>query len=89
MITTSTGAIPVYLAILTFLLSKNYSLGVLAGLLVAGPAVIFLIAAFIFALGYFPISDYFSLNMIKDIEDAREKNIRRRKNLATYGFIFL
>jgi hypothetical protein len=87
MITTSIGAIPVYLAIATFLLPKDYSLGVLMSILVAGPAVIFLIAALIFALGYFPTVDYFSLNIIEEIEKARGKNILRRRKLAKFGFI--
>lgn len=87
MITTSIGAIPVYLAIITFLLPKEYPLGILMGILVAGPAVIFLIAALIFTLGYFPSVDCFSLDNLELIEEVRGRNIRRRRKLATIGFV--
>ena len=87
MITTSTGAIPIYLAIIAFLLPKDYALGVIMGVVAAGPAVLFLIAAFIFALGYFPISDYFSLDITDEIEKARSRIINRRRNFALIGFI--
>jgi len=87
MITTSTGAIPVYLAIITFLLPKDYALGILMGIVVALPAVFFLIAALIFAYGYFPTGDYFSLDIIEEIEIARNRNIDRRRKLATVGFV--
>src|SRR6266700_231133 len=83
MITTSTGAIPLYLAIITFLLPKNYSLDLLMGIVVAGPAVLFLLAVLIFAYGYFPTSDYFSLDVIEEIEMARNRNIDRRRKFAT------
>lgn len=85
-ITTSTGAIPVYLAIIIFLLPKDYALGTLRGILVAGPAFIFLIAALIFAYGYFPTGDCFSLDIIDEIEKARNRIIGRRKKLAAIGF---
>lgn len=87
MITTSIGAIPVYLAIITFLLPKNYSLDILMGIVVAGPAVLYLLAALIFAYGYFPTSDYFSLDFIEEIESARNRNIGRRRKFAIAGMI--
>lgn len=87
MITTSTGAIPVYLAIIAFLLPKDYSLGIFMGIVIAGPAVLFLLAALIFAYGYFPTGDYFSLDIIEEIEVARNRNIDRRRKLATVGFV--
>ena len=85
MITTSTGAIPIYLAIIAFLLPKDYSFVMLMGIVVAGPAVIFLIAALVFALGYFPTSDYFSLDLIDEIEKARSRIINRRRKFAMVG----
>src|SRR5438552_17902217 len=86
MITTSTGAIPIYLAIIAFLLPKDYALGIVMGIVVAGPAVLFLLAALVFALGYFPTSDYFSLDIIDEIEKARNRIINRRRKLALAGF---
>ncbi len=87
MITTSISAIPVYLAIIAFLLPKDYSLGILIGIVVTGPAVLFLIAALIFVYGYFPTGDYFSLDIIEEIEMARNRNIKRRQNIAIVGLI--
>lgn len=86
MITTSTGAIPVYLAIIALLLPKNYAFDIVAGIIVAGPAICFLLAALIFALGFFPISDSFSLDLINEIEKARNHMIQRRRKLALLGF---
>lgn len=87
MITTSIGAIPVYLALLTFLLPKDYKLGIQMGIVIVGPAFLFLCAALIFAYGYFPISDYFSLDSIGEIENARSRNIERRRKFSSAGFI--
>ena len=88
MITTSTSAISVYLALLIFLFPKDYSLGPLRGALVAGPAILFLVGALLFAFGYFPATASFSLDIIDEIEKARRDNINRRNNLATIGFGF-
>lgn len=85
MITTSTAAIPVYLAIIAFLLPKDYILGIGMGIVIAGPAVLSLLAALLFALGYFPINDYFSLDIIEEIEKARSKIINRRRTFAIVG----
>lgn len=87
MITTSTGAIPVYLAIMAFLLPKDYTLGIGKGIVIAGPALLFLVAALIFAFGYFPTSNYFSLDDPDEVEKARNRIINRRRNLAIAGFI--
>jgi len=86
MITTSTGAIPVYLAIIAFLLPKDYALGILMGIVVAGPAILFLLAALVFVLGYFPTSNSFSLDIIDEIEKARNRIINRRRKFALVGF---
>ncbi len=87
MIGTSTGAIPVYLGILTFLLPKEFGLGIPAGWTIATPAVGFLISAVLFTLGYLPISDKFSLDIIEEIEAALEKNIAYRKRFIWSGMI--
>ena len=86
MITTSTGAIPVYLAIIAFLLPKNYSFGILMGIVIVGPTILFLMADLVFVLGYFPTSDYFSLDLIDEIEKARNRIIDRRRKFALVGF---
>lgn len=87
MITTSAGAIPVYLAIIAFLLPRDYKLGIVMGIVAAGPAVLFLLSALIFALGYFPKGNYISLNLPSEIEEARNRIIDRRRKFATAGMI--
>jgi hypothetical protein len=87
MITTSSGAIPVYLGIMTFILPKDYALGLRGSVLVAAPALLFLLASFVFALGYFPSSGSFSLDILDQIERARSTIIRRRKRWARLGFL--
>ncbi|MBK9926317.1 MAG: hypothetical protein IPP66_13635 [Anaerolineales bacterium] len=85
MISTSTGAIPIYLGILTFILPNKFELGVPAGVTVAAPAVGFLIAAIIFTFGYLPLADKFSLDIIEEIQNALEKNLAYRKRFIWYG----
>lgn len=86
MITLNTGAISVYLALLTFLLPKNYSLSLLNGALDAGPALLFLLSALIFAIGFFPTVDSFSLDIISEIERVWSTVTQRRKKFTTIGF---
>ena len=87
MIGTSTGAIPVYLAILTFLLPKDFQLGIGAGVTITVPAVGFLIAAILFTIGYLPISARFSLDIIEEVEAVLEKSITYRKCFIWSGMI--
>lgn len=87
MIGTSTGAIPVYLGILTFLLPKDFKLGIGAGATIAIPAMGFLLAATLFTLGYLPISGKFSLDIIEEIEAALEQNLAYRKRFIWSGMI--
>ncbi|MGA9350233.1 MAG: hypothetical protein WBW48_15730 [Anaerolineae bacterium] len=86
MIKTSTGAIPVYLGILAFILPENYALGIAAGATVALPAIAFLIASVIFTVGYLPVTKHFSLDLVDEIEQERNKVIRRRSRLIKAGF---
>ncbi len=86
MITLNIGAISVYLALLTFLLPKNYSLSLLSGVLVAGPDLLFLLSALIFAIGFFPTVDSFDLNIISEVERVWSTIIQRRKKLTIIGF---
>ena len=85
MIGTSTGAIPIYLGTLTFLLPKEFKLGVQAGITIAAPAIGFLIASFLFTLGYLPTSGKFSLDIIEEIEETLEKIIANRKRFIWSG----
>ena len=87
MITTSTGAIPVYLAILAFVLPEKDSSGIIRGILVVTPIVLFLIATVIFTYGYFPTTDQFSLDVIEEIEAVRTRTIQRRSKLSKVGFL--
>jgi len=88
MIATCTGAIPIYLGILTFLLPEKYILGVKAGITVALPAILFLIASVFFTIGYFPVTKEFSLDLISEIERERNATIRHRNKLIWIGFTF-
>lgn len=85
MITISTGAIPIYLGILTYLLPKEYTLGVRAGITIAIPAIGFLIAAVIFVGGYLPVASKFSLDLVDEIEEERDKVIRHRSRFIWSG----
>ncbi len=87
MIGTSTGAIPVYLGILTFMLPEKYVLGVNAGWLIALPAFGFLIAAALFVFGYFPTMGNISLDDIDEIDHERTRIIKRRMIFIISGAI--
>jgi hypothetical protein len=87
MITTSTGAIPVYLAILAFILPENYSLGIVRSIFAITPVILFLIATVVFTYGYFPIPYQFSLDVIDEIEEVRTRTIQRRIKLTKIGFL--
>jgi hypothetical protein len=87
MITISTGAIPIYLGMLSYLLPKDYKLGANAGITIAVPAIGFLIAALIFVGGYLPITSKFSLDIIEEIEHERDKVINHRRKFVWSGVI--
>jgi hypothetical protein len=86
MIKTSTGAIPVYLGILAFILPKDYSLGIGLGAAVSLPAIAFLIASVVFSIGYLPVTTHFSLELVEEIERERNRIVRRRSQLIKVGF---
>ena len=86
MVTISTSAIPIYLSILTFLLPENYRLDLIGGIIAIIPSIIFLVSTVLFVLGYFPISTNFSLEIINEIERAREATIKRRIRMIKIGF---
>ena len=90
MISISIGAIPVYLGILTFLLPKDYNLGLEMSLIILLPPIFFLLSVIVFTISYFPIISNFSLDIIEEIEKVREVTIKRRIKRIKIGFsIFL
>jgi len=86
MIGTCTGAIPVYLGILTFILPEKYILGIAAGELIALPAIGFLIASLLFTMGYLPVSGEISLDDVDEIDRERARLIRHRARFIWIGF---
>lgn len=87
MIGVSTGAIPIYLGILTFLLPKEFGLGISAGWTIALPAIGFLVTSLLFTFGYLPVSGKFSLDIVEEIEGALEKIINSRKRFIWSGLV--
>ncbi|MCB0103053.1 MAG: hypothetical protein KDD74_13480 [Anaerolineales bacterium] len=87
MISISTGAIPIYLGILTFILPEKYQLGYAAGGLIAIPAIGFLITSLIFVIGYLPISGEISLDDVDEIDRERIRIIRHRSKFIWIGFV--
>jgi len=75
MITMSTSAIPIHLGLLKFVLPEKYTLSLSQGIFAVIPAFVFLIAAIIFTLGYYPQMGNFSLDIVEEIEAEREKTI--------------
>ena len=88
MITLALSAIPVYLGLLAFLLPEGYVLGFAAGATIAVPALLFLVAAVLFSAGYMPAVKKFSLDVINEIERAREQVLKRRARFIWGGFGF-
>ncbi len=86
MISTSSGAIAVYLGFFVYVLPKDYRIPWPDNLLVLGPAIGFLISSLIFALGYFPRTGKFSLDIPEQIDKARRETITKRAKLARCGF---
>lgn len=87
MISICTGAIPLYLGILAFVLPEGYSLGISRGLLVIAPVLLYLAALLIFTYGYFPVADSFSLDVLEEIEAVRDRSIGRRRDASRAGFV--
>lgn len=87
MVGVSTGAIPLYLALLALALPKDYRPDWWRGILIIAPASTFLAAAIAFAVGLFPRTGSFSLDLPEEIGQARSKAIRWRGKLATIGFV--
>ena len=86
MIGTSMGAIPIYLALLKFILPEKYVPTVGVGILSLIPAVLFLVAGIIFLIGYFPQQGIASLDIPAEIERERRTTVKRRQRIGVTGF---
>jgi len=86
MIGTSMSAIPIYLALLKFMLPEKYVPTIQVGLLALIPAVLFLSAGVVFLIGYFPQKGIASLDIPAEIEEERRKSVQRRYRLSVGGF---
>jgi len=86
MISINTGAIPIYLGILVFLLPEDYLLGVVRGMIIIIPPLLYLLATIIFAFGYLPRTSEFSLDIVDEIAEERQLAITRMKWLIYVGF---
>jgi hypothetical protein len=88
MVGVSTGAIPLYLALLQLALPKDFRPSWTRGIIEIVPAAVFLVAAGAFALGVFPRTGKFSLDMPGEIEAARTNAINWRRTWAIIGSAF-
>lgn len=86
MISISTGAIPIYLGILTIILPEKFTLGFAAGGLIALPAIGFLITSLLFVIGYLPVSGEISLDDVDEIDRERSRIISYRVKFIWSGF---
>jgi hypothetical protein len=86
MITISTSAIPINIALLKFVVPDKYVISLNQGLIAAIPSFLFLISAIVFTIGYYPQIGKFSLDIIQEIEAERTKTIHKRKRLTLIGF---
>jgi hypothetical protein len=90
MIGVSTGAIPVYLAILKILGVENVSRRSLSAWIVIItilPCILFLVSTGMYVLGYFPNTGTFSLDIVQEIETTRKKVLSYRKRWITFATI--
>jgi hypothetical protein len=86
MVGVSNGAIPLYLALVGLAVGKNYRPTLIEGIFLLAPPAVFLIAASVFAAGYFPVHSNFSLELLHEIEAARLAIVKRRYTSASWGF---
>jgi hypothetical protein len=87
MIGSSSGAIPVYLGLLKFLLPEHYVLTSRQAVELGAPALVFLLASAVFAVGYFPTKTDVALELPEDINRIRNESVQRRRRFALWGFV--
>ena len=89
MTTTALGAIPVYIGLLKLVLPKDYSLQSYDEIVFLSPPRLFLLAAIVFVLGYFPQRGSLSLDLPAEIDRERSTSINRRYRFSIAGFTIL
>lgn len=84
MIGTSSGAVPIYIGLLTFAMPDRdiFQPNIIWAIV---PPLLFLIAMLIFIVGYLPVKGKFSLEIISEIEEFREKTLKQRNTLIRVG----
>jgi hypothetical protein len=87
MVSLSTGAIPIYLALLKFALPEEYTFSFQQGAIAILPPVLLLAATILFALGCYPQAGSFSLDVPAEIERERDRAIKVRAKTTLAGFI--
>lgn len=87
MITICTGLIPIYLGLLKLVSPKNTTLPLTKLILFIIPPLFFLISVIVFILGYFPQTNYFSLDIIEEIKVTYEETVRKRRNFIIGGTV--
>lgn len=88
MITSTIGAIPIYLGLFKFVLSENTILSGIKLLLSIIPLLLFFFSTILFICGYLPKASRLYLDNINDIEQAHDKIIIRRKIFIYLGTTF-
>lgn len=87
MIGASVSAIPVYLGLLKLVSPESYRPTPAEASLAIAPAALFLAAATLFIVGFFPQRGSFSLDLPDEIERERTSAARHRQRWATTGFV--
>jgi hypothetical protein len=88
MITTTIGAIPVYLTILKLVLPQENGLTSSSKVLFVSPVILFLASTVVFIVGYLPQTGNLCLNIPDTIESQRSAVIQRRQKWTKIGFLF-
>lgn len=81
MMSMALGAVPIYIGVLGFITSSQ-SIHAQVSVSLVLPALLFLLAAVLFAISYFPIAKKFSLDIIEEIEAVRQADLRRRRRIT-------
>ena len=85
MIGSSTGAIPIYIGLLTLILPKGFLFHSFAGVTLVAPACLFLLSSIVFTIGLLPRSSTVSLDLPAEIDAERSATISRRTRFSIAG----
>lgn len=86
MIPVATGAIPIYIALVGLATGKEFRPSFSEGLVLALAPTVLLLSAAAFAVGYFPKTTTFSLDVPSEIDSARTATVNKRMLWSTVGF---